>query len=159
MSVQIELQGDREVVLTRSFQAPRALVFEALTKPELIQRWNHVNDWGVDVCEIDLRPGGSLRYGWRDAKGRTMGMSGTFLEVSPPDRFVATAVFDEAWYPGQETTTTTLTEKDGVTTMRLVIAYDSTEARAAVLATPAMSGMEQGYQHLEELLGKLAPAH
>lgn len=155
MSLHIEPQGDRAIVVTRTFHAPRALVFRALMEPELVQRWHYVNDWKLAVCEIDAQVGGRLRYVWRNSKGKEMGMSGTFLEIAPPERTVATAMFDEAWYPGKETTTTTLTEAAGVTTMTLSIAYDSAEAREAVLKTGAMSGLGQGYDQLAELLGTL----
>ena len=91
---------DREIVMTRVFDAPRALVFEALTTPALLKRWFlGPPGWTLAVCEIDLRVGGAYRYVWRGQKGE-MGLGGIYKEITPPERIVATEAFDQAWYPG-----------------------------------------------------------
>src|SRR5258707_85600 len=130
-SLKITTRGDREIVMTRVFDAPRNLVFEAFTKPELVKRWLlGPEGWSMPVCEIDLREGGKYRYVWRnDAEGQEMGMGGIFREVVPPDRILATEKFDEAWYPGEALDTITLTEQDGKTTLRQTILYNSRETR------------------------------
>lgn len=90
-TLKVEARGDREIVMTRVFDAPRRLVFDAFTKPELLKRWlTGPPGWTMPVCEIDLRVGGALRYLWRGPAGEEMGMSGVFREITPPDRIVGT---------------------------------------------------------------------
>ena len=100
--LKLTTRGDREIVMTRAFAAPRRLVFEAFTKPELLKRWLLGPDgWSMPVCEIDLRVGGRYRYVWRnDRDGTEMGMGGVYREIAVPERVVATEKFDDAWYPG-----------------------------------------------------------
>ena len=93
---------DREIVMTRVFDAPRKLVWDAHTKPEIVKKWLGVfNGMTLPVCEIDLRVGGKARYEWRMADGQTMGMSMTFLEIVPLEKIVNTEEFDDAWYEGK----------------------------------------------------------
>jgi uncharacterized protein YndB with AHSA1/START domain len=148
---------EREIVMTRVFDAPRELVFDAHTKPELVKRWLLGPDgWSMPVCEIDLRVGGKYRYVWRrDRDGTEMGMGGIFREIVPPERIVATEKFDESWYPGEAVDTTVLTEQDGRTTLTLTVLYESRAARDAVLKSPMESGMVAGYDRLERLLASL----
>lgn len=150
----ITAHGDREIVVTRVFDAPRRLVFDAYTKPELVKRWLlGPEGWSMPVCEIDLREGGKYRYVWRnDADGQEMGMGGIYREVVPQDRIVATEKFDEAWYPGEALDTITLTEQDGKTTLRQTILYNSRETRDAVLKSPMQHGMAASYDRLEGFL-------
>ena len=150
----ITAPGDREIVVTRVFDAPRQLVFDAYTKPELVKKWLLGPDgWSMPVCEIDLRAGGHYRYVWRnDSDGREMGMGGVFREVVPPERIVATEKFDEAWYPGEAVGTITLSEQDGKTTLRQTILYNSRETRDAVLKSPMEYGLAASYDRLEAAL-------
>jgi uncharacterized protein YndB with AHSA1/START domain len=150
----ITAHGDRGIVVTRVFDAPRRLVFDAHTKPELVKRWLlGPEGWSMPVCEIDLREGGKYRYVWRkDADGKEMGMGGIFREVVPPDRIVATEKFDEAWYPGEALDTITLTEQEGKTTLRQTILYNSRETRDAVLESPMQYGIAASYDRLEGYL-------
>src|SRR4029077_14305681 len=98
----LDTRNDREIIMTRTFDAPRQLVFDAYTKPELVSRWLlGPPGWEMPECEIDLRVGGTYRYKWRNANGQEMGMSGVFREIVPPERLVATEQFDQPWYPGQ----------------------------------------------------------
>ncbi|HEU4829382.1 MAG TPA: SRPBCC family protein [Gemmatimonadales bacterium] len=143
--------------MTRVFDAPRELVFEALTRPELVRRWlGALEGWTFEICEIDARKGGSYRYLWRHADGSELGMRGVYLEVTPPERIVSTEVFDQAWYEGDAVGTATLTERDGKTTLSTTIRYGSKEIRDAVLRSPMESGVSQGYDRLEELLAARA---
>ena len=147
---------DREVVMTREFNAPRELVFQALTKPELLLRWfDGPPGWSLVVCEIDLRVGGSYRYVWQGPNGVKMGMGGIYREITPPERIVQTEKFDESWYPGEALTSTELTEEDGKTTLTLTVAYDSKEARDAVLKTRMAEGVAATYDKLADLLPSL----
>src|SRR5260370_18258160 len=101
--------SDRELVMTREFAAARGMVFDALTKPELVQRWLlGPPGWTMPVCEIDLRVGGKYRYVWRNAEGREMGMGGTFTEMVRPSRLVATESYDDHWTGGETLCTTEL---------------------------------------------------
>jgi uncharacterized protein YndB with AHSA1/START domain len=153
----ITAHGEREIVVTRVFNAPMRLVFDAYTKPELVKRWLLGPDgWSTPVCEIDLRVGGKFRYVWRsDSDGREMGMGGVYREVVAPQRIVATEVFDEAWYPGEAVDTIVLAERDGKTTLTQMILYNSRETRDAVLKSPMQHGMGMSYDRLENFLRAL----
>jgi uncharacterized protein YndB with AHSA1/START domain len=143
--------SDREVVVTRVVNAPRRLVFAAWTEPRHLQRWlTGPEGWTMPVCEIDLRPGGRWRYVYRKASGKEMTLTGSVLEVVPPDRFVTT----ESWGPEWPDTVNTLvlTEAEGRTTIALTITYVSKEARDAALDTGAMDGMNRAFELLDELL-------
>src|ERR1700739_121052 len=102
-ALQVKANADREIVMTRVFNAPRTLVFDAFTKPELLKQWLlGPPGWTMPVCEIDLRVGGAYRYVWRQiSDGREMGMGGVYREIAAPVRVVATEKFDEAWYSGE----------------------------------------------------------
>jgi uncharacterized protein YndB with AHSA1/START domain len=151
----ITAHGDREIVVTRVFDVPRRLVFEAYTKSELVKRWLLGPDgWSMPVCEIDLRAGGKYRYVWKNnSDGKEMGMGGIYREVVAPERIVATEKFDEAWYPGEAVDTIVLTERDGKTTLTQTIVYNSRETRDAVLKSPMQYGMAASYDRLENFLG------
>jgi uncharacterized protein YndB with AHSA1/START domain len=152
-ALKVTTRGDREIVMTRVLDAPRSMVFDAFTKPELVRRWLlGPEGWSMPVCEIDLRVGGTYRYVWRHAKGHEMGMGGEFREIVPPERIVSTEKFDEAWYPGEAVGTLVLTERDGKTTITQTVLYQSREAREAVLKSPMESGVAAGYDRLAELL-------
>jgi uncharacterized protein YndB with AHSA1/START domain len=153
----ITAHGDREIVVTRVFDAPRRLVFDAYTKPALVKRWLLGPDgWSMPVCEIDLRAGGKYRYVWKnEADGREMGMGGIYREVVVPKRIVATEIFDEAWYPGEAVDTMVLVERDGKTTLTQTILYNSRETRDAVLKSPMQTGMAASYDRLEKVLPSL----
>ena len=151
--LKVEPKGDREIVMTRVLDAPRKLVFDALTKPELVKRWLYGPDgWTMPVCEIDLRVGGAYRYVWKNQEGAEMGMGGVYKEIKPPEKIVATGKFDQPWYPGEEISTFVLAEKAGKTTVTQTVRYESREARDAVLASGATAGVEMGFDRLEKML-------
>jgi uncharacterized protein YndB with AHSA1/START domain len=101
-NLKVTAQGDREIVMTRVFDARRESIFDAYTKPELVKRWLGVfGGWTLPVCEIDLRVGGKYRFVWRNTDGRSMGMGGVYRDVVRPERLVNTEKFDDAWYPGE----------------------------------------------------------
>ncbi len=146
-------EGDRSIRITRSFEAPRAIVFDAMSKPEMMLQWFHgPPGWTLAVCEIDLRVGGTYHWVWRNDAGHDMGMGGVYKEVKRPERIVSTEKFDQSWYPGEAVGTLVLTEADGMTNMVLTVEYESTAARDGVLASPMQSGMEAGYARLDEYL-------
>lgn len=152
-NMQLSTPGDREIVMSRVFNAPRALVYEAFTKPELLKRWLGVhNGWKMTVCEIDLRPGGKYRYAWEGGDGMRMSMGGEYREIVPATRIVATELFDDPWYPGGAVGTTTFVEENGKTTLSMSVLYASTQARDAVLKTPMEQGVAAGFDALAEIL-------
>ena len=96
-TLKVTLPSDREVRLSRVFDAPRSMVYDALTKPELLKRWFGPRGFSLLVCEVDLRVGGRWRFVLKGPDGNTMGMSGTYLELSPPDGSVHTEAFNK-WF-------------------------------------------------------------
>ncbi|MEP6688100.1 MAG: SRPBCC family protein [Gemmatimonadales bacterium] len=147
--------SDREVVITRVVDAPRRLVFEALSNPKHVPQWlTGPEGWTMPVCEIDLRPGGAWRYVYRKDDGSEMTLQGSYREVVPPERVVAT----ESWGPEWPETvnTTVLTEAGGQTTITMTIRYPSQEARDAALRSGMKEGMDQSFAKLNRLLASLA---
>src|SRR5262245_59633384 len=148
--------SDREIVMTQTFDAPRELVFEAWTRPDLVKRWLYGPEaWKLAVCDIDLRVGGALRFVWRHTDGRTMGMGGVYREIAPPDRLVFTELFDEDWTGGETLVTMVFTERASKTTTTQTVLYSSQAARDAVLKSGMERGMVQSYDRLEALLASL----
>jgi len=156
LALQIKANGDREIVMTRVFDAPRKLVFDAFTKPELLKQWLlGPPGWSMPVCEIDLRIGGRYRYVWRrDTDGTEMGCGGVYREIVPPERLVHTEQFDNPWYPGESLITTLLDEQQGKTTLTATMLYESRAARDGILKSGMESGVAASYDRLAELLAK-----
>jgi uncharacterized protein YndB with AHSA1/START domain len=145
--------------MTRVFDAPRELVFEALTKPEFVSRWLlGPPGWTMPVCEIDLRVGGAYRYVWRNEDGREMGMGGNYTEIVRPEKIAHTERFDEAWYEGESLNTWILTERDGRTTLALTSRYETKATRDEVLESGMESGVATSYDRLDDILGEMAEA-
>ncbi len=150
--LQIATPSDREVVITRQFDAPRELVFDCHTKPDLVRRWLlGPPGWTMPVCDIDLKVGGRYRYVWRGPDGEELAMGGTFSLIERPERIDTRELFDEDWTGGETFITTRFTEQGGRTTATLTVLYSSREAREGALATGMAEGMEAGYQRLDEL--------
>lgn len=156
-TLQVTTPSDTEIAMTRVFDAPRRLVFDAFTRPELVRRWLGVfGGFTMPVCEIDLRVGGTYRYVWRGPDDFSMGMSGVYREIVPGERIVSTERFDEAWYEGEAVGTVVFTERNGQTTVTTTVRYASRAVRDAVLKSPMESGVAAGYDALEALLSTLA---
>ena len=152
-ALKIAPSGEREIIMTRAFDATPDLVFDALTKPELVKRWLlGPPGWSMPICEIDLKVGGAYRYVWRHEDGREMGMGGTYREIVRPERIVNTELFDKAWYSGDCLVTTHLAEQGAGTTMTVTLRYDSSEIRDGVLASDMESGVAPSYDRLEEIV-------
>jgi uncharacterized protein YndB with AHSA1/START domain len=153
----ITAHGDREIVMTRSFAAPRQLVFDAFTKPELLKRWLGVwNGWELAECDVDLRVGGAYRWLWRGPGGREMGAGGIYREIRPPERIVSTERFDDPWYEGEAVGTIELVERGGRTIMTHTMRYASRAARDGVLRSPMETGLQASYAMLDTVLGATA---
>lgn len=153
---QTSLPSEREFTLTRTFDAPRRLVFDAFTKPEMVKQWLWgPPEWPIVHCEIDLRVGGKLRYVWRHKERGDMGLSGVFQEITVPGLLVNTELFDEDWTGGETLVTTVFEERNGRTTVAATVRYSSQAARDAALETPMVEGWSQGHDRLDELLATL----
>ncbi len=161
---QVSLPSDTEVRVTREFQAPRKLVWQAHTDPKLVVRWMlGPPGWSMPVCEMDVRPGGTYRWRWRsDEDGKEFGFHGDFREVEAPARMVHAEYYDPGDIGGAMPSnnpaiiTTTFTEKTGVTTLVTLMDFGSKAARDAAVSTGMTDGMEMGYERLEALIASMA---
>lgn len=151
----MELRGEREIVIARTFRAPARIVFEAWTKAEHVKRWWAPSARRVEMveCRADVRPGGSYRYLLRK-DGKDIAFSGEYTEVTPHTRLVYTQVFEQ--FPGGPVTVTvTFEEREGETRLVAHELYPSQEVRAAALATGMEQGMRQAMNQLDELIASL----
>ncbi|MDQ1702104.1 MAG: hypothetical protein QOF57_1356, partial [Frankiaceae bacterium] len=145
----------REIVATRTFDAPRELVFDAYTSPEHLPHWmTGPSGWTMLVCEIDLRPGGAWRFGWRKEDGTEMELHGVYEEVVRPERIVNTESWGGDW--PDTLNTLVLTETDGLTAMVSTSLYPSREARDAALGSGMKEGMNISYDRLDAHLASVA---
>ncbi len=149
-TLQVTTPSDREIVLTRVFNAPRHLVFEAFSKPELLKRWFGPRGWSLSECEVDFRVGGSFRFVMRGPSGEEMGMRGRYLEITPPEGSVHMESFDD--FPGESQVTSVFVENDGKTTMTATVLYPSKEVRDAVIQSGMEHGAAETYDRLAEML-------
>jgi uncharacterized protein YndB with AHSA1/START domain len=154
-TVEITTPTPLETVVRRTFDAPRHLVFEALTQPDLLRRWYGPPGWSLVVCEVDLRVGGGFRFVSRRDTGKDVGQRGEYLEIAAPERLVNTERWED-WDAGDCRVTTVLDEREGRTTLTSTVLFPSQEVRDTVLK----SGLEKSagalYDKLAELLGTLA---
>jgi uncharacterized protein YndB with AHSA1/START domain len=163
--------SDREIRVTRVFDAPRHVVFEAITKPEHIRQWWGCLDKGysVPVCEVDLRPGGMWRFVTRTPKGQFVTFYGVYHESTPPDRMVYTEIFEgvstsppdvgiqpqPASSPDDSVVTAVLTDENGKTRLTLSCLYPSLEVRDVVLKSGMETGAAISYDRLDDLVRQL----
>jgi uncharacterized protein YndB with AHSA1/START domain len=155
-TLKVTTRGDREVVMTRVFDAPRHLVFDAFSRPELLKRWFGPHGWCLVVCEVDLKVGGGFRFMLRGPDGTDMGMRGVYREIVPPERSVHMESFDD--YPGESQVTAVFVEQAGKTTLTVTVLYPSQEVRDIVLKSGMEHGAAESYDRLAELLTS-AEAH
>jgi uncharacterized protein YndB with AHSA1/START domain len=156
---QVVLPSDTEVKVTRSFRAPKALVYRAYSEAEIVRRWMlGPPGWSMPVCEMDARVGGKFRWRWKsDENGAEFGFTGEFLEVQAASKVVHTEAYDPGdiggAYPGEPAiVTVTFVESAGVTTVTTLIDFRSKEARDGALSTGMTDGMEMSYQLLDGIL-------
>ncbi|MGD9890052.1 MAG: SRPBCC family protein [Dehalococcoidia bacterium] len=147
----VTLPSDREILITRQFDAPAGLVFKAYTTPELVKRW-----WGFEtsewlVCEIDLREGGGWRYVTREEDGTEVGFHGEYRTIEAPHRLVSTEVF-EGMPDAAALDTIVFEERDSVTTLRMTVLHDSQEHRDAHIASGMEGGMQVSMDRLEDIV-------
>lgn len=153
-SFTVSTPSDREIVMTRLFDAPRELVFDAMTKPEHIRNWFGLRGSTLPVCEVDHRPGGNWRYLLRESNGNEMGMHGTYREIVRPERMVTTEIFDD-WPDSETVVTVVLTEQGGRTLLTTTVLYPSIEVRDAVIGSGMAKGAAVSYDRLAEHLEKM----
>jgi len=152
-TLKVTMPTDREIVLTRVFDAPRTLVFEAFTKPELLKKWFGPRGWSLVVCEVDLKVGGGFRFVLRGPDGKEMGMRGVYREIVPPERSVHMESYDD--YPGESQVTSVFVEQGGKTTLTATVLYPSQEVRDIVIKSGMEHGAAETYDKLAELLVSL----
>ncbi|MFN2565442.1 MAG: SRPBCC family protein [Gemmatimonadaceae bacterium] len=151
----VALPSDREIVMTRVFDAPRALVFEAHTKPEHLRHWWGPRSSTLPVCEMDFRPGGAYRFVQRDADGTEYGFRGVFREIVPPERLVYTFEFEGA--PGHVSIETlSFVEQAGRTTLTSSMVFDPVEDRDGMLKSGMEEGASETMDRLAEYLETMA---
>jgi uncharacterized protein YndB with AHSA1/START domain len=151
------LPSDREILMTRVFDAPRRLVFEAWTKPEHVKRWYGCKALSLEVCEIDLRVGGAYRYALRAPEGPLHTLQGTYREIAPPGRLVYTEQYVAPGFTSEAALVTVLfAEHDGMTTMTSTILHTSKQNRDRQSATGMESGAGQTLDRLAEHLATMA---
>jgi uncharacterized protein YndB with AHSA1/START domain len=145
------MPSEREVVVTRVFDAPRALVYRAYTDPELIPRWWGPSRLATTVEQMDVRPGGRWRFVQRDQTGAEFAFNGVYREVVPPERVVATFEFEGE--PGRVVlTTATFEEHDGKTTLTSTSLFETVEDRDGMVGAGMESGAVEGMERLAMLL-------
>ena len=150
----VDRRSDREVVVTRTFDGPARLVFEAWTRPELIMRWWTPKSFGITFisCEADVRPGGTYRFVFgHPSFDQPMAFVGRYLEVDPPRRLVWTN--EES--ADDSVTTLTFEEKDGKTHLTLRDVYPGKAALDEAMASGAIGGYPEQFDALDELLESL----
>jgi len=151
----LTLPSDREILMTRKFEAPREVVWETLTDPDLIPKW-----WGfardaTEVKKMDVRKGGEWQFITRTSGGEVVDFHGEYREVKRPEKLVYTFLFGDM-EPGEGFVEITLVEHDGVTELRDRGYFNSKEERDAVIATGMEAGARETYERLSELLATLA---
>jgi uncharacterized protein YndB with AHSA1/START domain len=156
-SAKVTLPADDQILITREFDAPRHLVYKAITTPELVKRWWHANRGEVTVAEIDLRVGGKWRYVSVTPDGMEVGFHGEYREIVPNERVVSTEAYEGIPDPDANATvnTVTLAETDGRTSMSVLVAAPSKEVRDAIIESGMEAGMQDAYDLLEEVAGSL----
>ena len=158
LPAEVTAPSDRQVRVTRTFHAPRQLVWDAHTRPDLVPRWQGHDDWDMPVCEMDVRVGGAFRWRWRsDDDGKEFGFYGTFLEVVAPSKLVHEEHYDPGDVGGPMTTDPCIVsqsfgETRGVTTLTITMLFGSKEARDGAVSTGMTDGMEMSYAGLERIL-------
>ena len=154
-TLKVTTPTDREIVMTRVFDAPRELIWQAMSEPELIKRWLFgPPGWTMTICEADFKVGGSFHWAWRGPDGVEMSMRGVHRGIVPPERVVRTESFEIGCAPqmGEQIASVVLTETNGKTTLTLTVLYPSKEARDGAVASGMEHGVAAGYDRLAEMM-------
>jgi uncharacterized protein YndB with AHSA1/START domain len=152
--MKVELLSDTVVEISRFLEAPQALAFEVWTECRHLQKWlTGAPGWSMPICQMDLRPGGKYRWGWDMGEGHTMEITGTFKEVSRPDRVVSTESWGGDW--PETLNTMTFVPRDGGTLFAITIEYPSKAARDSAMETGMKDGMEAGFANFDKYVATL----
>jgi uncharacterized protein YndB with AHSA1/START domain len=146
----VTLPTDEQILIRREFDAPKHLVYKAVTTPELVKRWWHAKRGEVTVAEIDLRVGGTWRYVVVTPDGMEVGFHGEYREIVPNERIVSTEVY-EGFPDAAALNTVTLTEEDGRTTMTVLVQHETKAHRDAHIESGMEAGMQDAYDLLEQV--------
>ncbi|MFI9559626.1 SRPBCC family protein [Nonomuraea endophytica] len=157
MTLTVEALGETEILMIRPFDAPRRLLWAALTDPSLVPRWLGAQGWQIVRCEIDLRVGGAWRFVSAGPGGALMAHGGIYREIVVESRLVFTESYDDQWVAGESLTTQILDEHAGRTTLTTTIRYSSREVRDVALRSPMERGVGEGYNRLDTVLTNLTP--
>ena len=157
-SAKLTFPSDTQILITRDFAAPKHLVYRAVSTPELVKRWWNAKRGEVTECEIDLRVGGKWRYVMETPDGFEVAFHGEYREIVPNERVVTTEAFEGAPDPDENATvnTMTLTEKDGTTTLTVLIDCPNALVRNAIVESGMEAGLQDAYDLLEEVAVSLA---
>ncbi len=147
----ITTPSERELAMNRVFDAPRVMVFDALTQPDLVRQWYGPRGWSMIVCEIDLRVDGAWRFVSRQPNGKEVGQRGVYREVVRPERLVNTESWED-WNPGELLVTALLVEDKGKTTLTTTMRFPSQEVRDMLMKAGMTSGAAESYEALDKLL-------
>lgn len=157
LTLQVTTPSDHEIMLTRTLNAPRKLVWEAVTKPEHVRRWYGCSAFTLSTCDIDLRVGGSYRYTMRAPDGIDHTMTGVYREIAAPERIVHTERYETTGFTSPDAIVTmTLVEQGGRTKLQTVILHPSKESRDGHLSSGMERGAGEAFDRLEDLLATLA---
>lgn len=149
-TAKVTLPSDTEIHIEREFDAPRHLVWKALTTPELVERWWSGERGEVTLTEIDLRVGGRWRYAMVTDSGMEVAFHGEYRELAAPERIVSTEVY-EGFPDAHSVNTVTLAERDGRTTMTVLVQHQSKEHRDGQINSGMEGGMQEAYDKLERV--------
>ena len=149
----VTLPADKQILITREFDAPKHLVYKAFTTPELVRRWWTAKRGEMKICEIDLRIGGEWRYVMETPDGIVVGFHGEYREIEPYDRIVSTEAYEGIPNPDENATVNTMTleETDGRTTVTVLVDAPSKEIRDAIMESGMEAGMQDAYDLLEQV--------
>jgi len=147
----VMLPTDRQILITREFDAPKHLVFQAWTTPDLIKRWWSGDRGQVTIAEVDLRVGGRWRYVIAANGGFEVGFHGEYREIVSNERIVSTEIYEGVPEGGGAVTTTTFTELDGRTALAVLTEYESQEVRDLVINSGMEGGVQESWDHLEQV--------
>jgi uncharacterized protein YndB with AHSA1/START domain len=156
-SATVTLPADDQILITREFAAPKHLVYRAYTTPELVKRWWNAKRGEVTIAEIDLRVGGAWRFVMVTESGQEVGFHGEYREIVPNERIVSTEVYEGA--PGGDEgavlNTVTFAERDGRTTLTILVQAPSKDVRDAIIESGMEAGMQDAFDLLEEVARSL----
>ena len=152
-TAKVTLPADKQILITREFEAPKELIWKAWTTPELVKQWWHANRGEVTVAEIDLRVGGTWRYVSVTDDGFEVAFHGEYREIEPYDRIVSTEAYEGIPNPDENATvnTVTLEETDGRTIVKVLVDAPSREIRDAIMESGMEAGMQDAYDLMEQV--------